>query len=116
MAHPERTPNKLPPVDDVFGDPAIPEQKKVEMLRALREHAHLRTPTSQKQFVNSIRSAMAGERLTADVGTMPVVSLTPRLSPLISGIQQRAQRLTALHVLPPMLASSRHSHARHHHT
>ena len=38
----------------------IPEKKKVEMLRALREHAHLRTPKSQKEFVNSIRSAMAG--------------------------------------------------------
>ena len=45
MAHPERTPNKLPPVDDVFGDPAIPEKKKVEMLRARGE---LKVKSSEK--------------------------------------------------------------------
>ena len=99
MAHPERTPNKLPPVGDIFDDPAIPEKKKVEMLRALREHAHLRTPKSQKEFVNSIRSAMAGERLTADVGTMPIVlprrsPPTPRISDLVAQLQYvAAQRV-----------------------
>ena len=45
MKTPERTPAQLPPLDDLFEDPAISEGKKTEMLRALREHAHLRTPT-----------------------------------------------------------------------
>jgi len=37
MKTPERTPAQLPPLGDLFEDPAISESKKTEMLRALRE-------------------------------------------------------------------------------
>ena len=49
MKTPERTPAQLPMFWRLFEDPKISEGKKTtEMLRAMREHAHLRTPKSQK--------------------------------------------------------------------
>ena len=75
MKTPERTPAQLPTFWCLFEDPAISEGKKTEMLRAMREHAHLRTPKPQKKFVNTVRAAMAGDhRLTADAATMTISS------------------------------------------
>ena len=89
MKTPERTPAQLPTFWCLFEDPAISKGKKTEMLRAMRGHAHLRTPKSQKQFVNTARAAMAGDRLTADAATMTISS--PTRSPRVADLRRQLE-------------------------
>ena len=96
MKTPERTPAQLPPLGNLFEDPAISEGKKTEMLRALREHAHIRTPKSQKQFVNAVRAAMAGDRLNADAATMTISS--PTRSPRVADLRRQLEFAAAQRV------------------
>ena len=47
------------------------------------------TPKSQKQFVNAVRAAMAGDRLTADAATMAISS--PARSPRVAGLRRQLE-------------------------